>query len=155
MGIALLFASIMLAGLATGIFPFELDTSPDSFSLQDDSIADRGTALLAMYHETTSTPRVATKTAIKKGKSDLVYNELGGMYVLFEANNGQSHRSEGVDGSVFSQQAIQQIKEFEQELRVLPSFSKWCHRDKDIIASGNALAACLEFQQSPTKVVFG
>ena len=104
---------------------------------------------------TTITRGSATKTAIKKGKSDLVYNELGGMYVLFEANNGQSHRSEGVDGSVFSQQAIQQIKEFEQELRVLPSFSKWCHRDKDIIAGGNARAACLEFQQSPTKVVFG
>eukprot|EP01048_Picozoa_sp_COSAG05_P030486 COSAG05_NODE_10610_length_556_cov_0.680525_1_plen_163_part_01 len=45
---------VMLGGLASGAFEFALDTSPASFKVKFDSIADRGDALLVFRRGSTS-----------------------------------------------------------------------------------------------------
>ena len=141
---------------AQGLFPFELDVSPDSFAVQGDPIADRGESWRALiggtagWEQMTSTrPKAAEVVRNDTNSSTYLYEARQNAYVLYLATK------EG--GSIFDPASLIHIRNFENEIRALPSFPGVCKRDNaatpiDSLDAVSTTEGCLPFTTTPTSL---
>jgi predicted RND superfamily exporter protein len=138
---------LMLGGVATGIFKFALDTSPASFSVKFDSIADRGDAFKSMRrHTATESPLDIERSkmagnVVSEESFESFYSTNGwyGMNLFYEAKGNKPFEEDGIKGAnIFTEASMRNIKRFEQLVRDLPSYPKICRRKKEYLnASSN------------------
>ncbi len=176
-GVALALTATMLLGLATGAFAFALDTSPASFKVKFDNIADRGDSYAAFARYTAgASPAARRLDGLDDGGGGggggpgpggglsgdgLWYDYAGWFYAphYFEARGGKPYQEGGVPGaSVFSRRAMEAITRFERDVRNLPSFPKVCVRAPRFVNASGAprLAWCHEdtFSVDPRNLAY-
>ena len=136
---ALLPSFIILNGMISGAFEFELDTNPASFRVIGDSIADRGDAYQTFLYEWTddicpSVDRWGEEESIT-GKNIELDIEKGYEFVrfitvstMFEAHNNLPFKKGGTGGNVLTSEALKYIDLWETGVRQLPSYPRFCER---------------------------
>ena len=156
----------MAVGLLTGAFNFALDTSPSSFAVKYDSIADRGDAFKAMRRFTTSTSPMYAARAAEVGDDqsddqsnvDYFATNWWGMGFYFEATGGLPFTADGIEGAnVFTTSSMRLIRQFEDEIQKLPSYPMVCPRQPRYYnASTNNIEWCVKrpLSASPTLLAY-
>ena len=136
LGVALFFTLLILGGLALGLLEFALDTSPASFKVTNDPVADRGDAFAVFREFTTGTLRAESHAGLWRWWGRDVRRHCGLLLDLelvwdspvFEARV-VSPDEDGVEGAnVFAEDAIATIAALEADIRALEGFPSVCVR---------------------------
>ena len=140
---AFLMTLLMVAGLGLGFVKFELDTSPASFKVTNDPIADRGDAYAVFLEYTTGTSPLGNRTRgiddTGEGAFDVSVDyysvkEWFGIPFVYEARGGKPHVEDGVEGAnVFEEDAIASIAALEADIRALEGFPSVCVRKPEFL----------------------
>ena len=138
LGVALFFTLLILGGLALGLLEFALDTSPASFKVTNDPVADRGDAFAVFREFTTGTSPRGNRTRAFGDGGDGTYDVTVDFYsisnwfgipLVFEARGGKPYDEDGVEGAnVFAEDAIATIAALEADIRALEGFPSVCVR---------------------------
>lgn len=140
---AFLLTAIMALGLLLGFVKFELDTSPASFKVTNDPIADRGDAYAVFLEFTTGTSPLGNRTHgiddTGEGDYDVSVDYYSvknwfGIPFTYEARGGKPHLEDGVAGAnIFEEDAIASIAALEADIRALDGFPSVCVRKPEFL----------------------
>ena len=123
MGTACFMIFLLVLFLATGVIEFELDTSPDSFNVKFDDMADRFDANRAVEKNTkpTGPSGFQFREAEEEAEAALYANESyylvenDAFLFLYEVKNGKDHVPDGgAGGNIFDPENLKEILEFEK-----------------------------------------
>ena len=167
---ALLVSAMMFGGLASGAITFELDTSPSSFKLKGDSVADRGDAFAVFDTHTTDkppaclrcdlelelpeTPAEAEQHAllVDTREGDFTFFESQAVAVYFEARNNQEYVQGGTGANLFSPEHMRAIRTLEDRIAALPSWPTVCRRRPGTEGQAPAARHCASLEVSAANI---
>ena len=142
-GTALFLTLLILGGLALGLLEFALDTSPASFKVTHDAVADRGDAFAAFREYTATASPLGNRTREFSDQGEGDYDVMVDFYstqawfgvpFAFEARGGKAYAEDGVPGAnVFAEDAVAAIAALEADIRALPGFPGVCVRKPEFL----------------------
>ena len=154
MGTACFMIFLLVLFLATGVIEFELDTSPDSFNVKFDDMADRFDANRAVEKKTkpTGPSGFQFREAEEEAEAALYTNESyylvenDAFLFLYEVKNGKDHVPDGgAGGNIFDPENLKEILEFENAILSMPQYTEtFCNRNENLRSNH-----CSGFSLSP------